>query len=243
MAVQLWLVRQNVGMTSHHPHEVAAAALRADIAMGTFPPGEALPGQRELAGRYQVAPNTMGLALRLLETEGLVEMAPRRKTRVLRSLPSLEVRVSDDGHLWPLDSEHLAHSDTRVGARTVNEQAAQALTVASGTRLFTHEAVLLHSGSPWAAQTLFTAAEPGIAGGEHAVTVEPFINGEARQEARHTSRWSARPASAEENRLLRGHSLTVLEIRRVGFLNERPNSYLITLVRADRATVLMGHDN
>ncbi|MCX4792587.1 GntR family transcriptional regulator [Streptomyces sp. NBC_01221] len=235
---QQWLVRQDVGMTSHHPHEHAAAALRADITAGTFPAGTALPGQRELAAKYGVAFNTMGQALRLLEVEGLVEMTPRRRTRVLQSFPHLEVRISGDGHLWPVDTDNLGHSDLRVDARAVNRQAAEALATPPSARLFERQAVLLHTGAPWALQTLLTAVELDAVGGGHAVTVDPFVTGTARQETEHRSRWSARPATAEENGLFRGHGLTVLEIRRVGYVEARPNSYLLTVVRGDRVTIL-----
>ncbi|MGW7201151.1 GntR family transcriptional regulator [Streptomyces chryseus] len=237
MTKQQWLVRQDVSMTSHHPHEQAAAALRADITAGTFPAGAALPGQRELAAKYGVAFNTMGQALRLLEVEGLVEMAPRRRTRVLQSFPHLEVRVSGDGHLWPVDTDNLGYSDLRAGTRAVNQQAAEALTLPPGAQLFERQAVLLHTGAPWALQTLLTAVELDAAGGGHAVTVDPFVTGVARQETKHRNRWSARPATAEENALFRGHGLTVLEIRRVGYAEERPSSYLVTVVRADRVTI------
>ncbi|WP_331729394.1 GntR family transcriptional regulator (plasmid) [Streptomyces avidinii] len=233
-----WLVRQDVGMTSHHPHERAAADLRADITAGEFNAGEELPGQRDLAEKYGVAQNTMGLALRMLEAEGLVEMAPRRRTRVLQSFPHLEVRVVDDGHLRPVDTENLGYSDLRAGTRVVDQQAAEALTLPLSERLFERQAVLLHAGTPWAWQTLLTATELDSEGGDHAVTAAPFAAGGPLQETGHSSRWSARPATAEENRLLRGHSLTVLEFRRVGYVNERPNSYLLTVVRADRVTIL-----
>ncbi|GLX22636.1 GntR family transcriptional regulator [Streptomyces lavendulae] len=238
MTKQQWLVRQDVGMTSHHPHERAAAALRADITAGTYAAGEALPGQRELAEKYGVAQNTMGQALRLLEVEGLVEMAPRRRTRVLQSFPHLEVRISGAGHLRPVDTEHLGHADFHAGTRVVNQQAAEALLLAPSARLFESQSLLLHAGTPWAAQTLLTAKELDSGSGDHAATEAPFTTGGTGQETGHRSRWNARPATAEENRLLRGHGLTVLEIRRVGYVNERPNSYLLTVVRADRVTIL-----
>ncbi|MFJ9973857.1 GntR family transcriptional regulator [Streptomyces sp. NPDC090621] len=238
MTKEQWLVRQDVGMTSHHPHERAAAALRADITAGTFAAGEALPGQRELAEKYGVAQNTMGQALRLLEAEGLVEMTPRRRARVLQPFPHLEVRVSSTGHLQPVDTENLGHADLRAGTRVAHQQAAEALLLSPSARLFENRAVLLHAGTPWATQTLLTATEPETGDGTHAVTMAPFVTGAARQETGHRSRWSARPATTEENRLLRGHGLTVLETCRVGYVNERPNSYLLTVVRADRVTIL-----
>jgi DNA-binding GntR family transcriptional regulator len=165
-------------------------------------------------------------------------MAPRRRTRVLQPFPHLEVQVSDAGHLQPVDTDNLGHADSRVGTRVANQQAAEALLLSPTARLFENQAVLLHAGTPWATQTLLTAAEPDPGSGTHAVTVAPFITGAARQETGHRSRWSARPATAEENRQLRGHGLTVLEIRRVGYVHERPNSYLLTVVRADRVTIL-----
>ncbi len=238
MTKEQWLVRQDVGMTSHHPHERAAAALRADITAGTFAAGEALPGQRELAEKYGVAQNTMGQALRLLEAEGLVEMTPRRRARVLQPFPHLEVRVSSTGHLQPVDTENLGHADLRAGTRVAHQQAAEALLLSPSARLFENRAVLLHAGTPWATQTLLTATEPETGDGTHAVTMAPFVTGAARQETGHRSRWSARPATTEENRLLRGHGLTVLETCRVGYVDERPNSYLLTVVRADRVTIL-----
>ncbi|MEU2771187.1 GntR family transcriptional regulator [Streptomyces diastaticus] len=237
MTKEQWLVRQDVGMTSHHPHERAAAALRADITAGTYAAGAELPGQRELAEKYGVAQNTMGQALRLLEAEGLVEMAPRRRTRVLQAFPHLEVRVSGTGHLQPVDIENLGHADLRAGTRVTNQQAAEALLLPPGARLFENQAVLLHTGTPWATQTLLTATKPDTGDGTHAVTVAPFVTGAAQQESEHRSRWSARPATVEENRQLRGHGLTILEIRRVGYIQERPNSYLLTVVRADRVTI------
>ncbi|MFD7919494.1 GntR family transcriptional regulator [Streptomyces sp. NPDC059740] len=238
MAREQWLVRQDVGMTSHHPHERAAAALRADITAGTFAPGEALPGQRELADRYGVAQNTLGQALRLLEAEGLVEMAPRRRTRVLQPFPHLEVRLSGDGHLHPVDADSLGHADLQAGARAVDERAAEALHLPPGARLFVHRATLLHAGTPWALQTLLTPTAIDAPDGGDAAAMEPFVTSATGQETAHSSRWSARPATAEENRLLRGHGLTVLEVRRVGFIDERPNSYLLTVVRADRMTIV-----
>ncbi|WDN56229.1 GntR family transcriptional regulator [Streptomyces clavuligerus] len=238
MTKEQWLVRQDVGMTSHHPHERAAAALRTDITAGTYAAGAELPGQRELAEKYGVAQNTMGQALRLLEAEGLVEMAPRRRTRVLQSIPHLEVQISGAGHLQPADTENLGHIDLRAGTRVANQQAAEALLLPPSARLFENQAVLLHAGTPWATQTLLTAAEPDTGDGTHAATVAPFAAGAARQESGHRSRWSARPATAEENRQLRGHGLTVLEIHRVGYINNRPHSYLLTVVRADRVTIL-----
>ncbi|MFD7900526.1 GntR family transcriptional regulator [Streptomyces sp. NPDC059743] len=238
MGGELWLVRQDVGMTSHHPHEQAAAALRADILNGTFAAGERLPGQRELAEKYDVAQNTMGQALKVLESEGLVEMAPRRRARVLQPAPLMEARLTGDGLLAPEQAEDSAYEFLKVGGRRVDRRASEALSLAPHTSLFAREAVLLHAGAPWALQTLLTA-KPTTAPSGQGVAGAPFPAGAEAQETGHTSQWSARSASPEEGELLRaGRNATVLEVRRVGFMEERPNSYLVTVVRADRVTIL-----
>ncbi|RLU82067.1 GntR family transcriptional regulator [Streptomyces griseocarneus] len=233
---ELWWVRQDVPMTSHHPHERAAEALRADILGGTFTPGELLPGQRELAGRYGVAPNTMGEALRLLEREGLVEMAPRRRSRVLQPVPRMEAYLSRDGLIDPTDASGLGRNDLRVGARGTDALAAEALGLAPDSLFFIQQAVLLQGGAPWAVQTLFTpeALDAAASGGQVA-----SVAAVAAGEMRHTGRFAARPASTEERELLRARAdATVMEIRRAGFIEERPNSYLVTVIRADRVNIL-----
>ncbi|MEU9744853.1 GntR family transcriptional regulator [Streptomyces niveus] len=235
---ELWLVRQDVGMTSHHPHEQAAAALRADILNGTFAAGERLPGQRELAEKYDVAQNTMGQALKVLESEGLVEMAPRRRARVLQPAPLMEARLAGDGLLAPAQPEGAAYEFLQVQGRRVDPRASEALSLAPHTPLFAQKAVLLHAGAPWALQTLLTAKPATALRGQGAAGA-PFPAGAEAQETGHASQWSGRPASPEEGELLRaGRSATVLEVRRVGFIDERPNSYLVTVVRADRVTIL-----
>ncbi|WP_424892393.1 GntR family transcriptional regulator [Streptomyces sp. XH2] len=229
-------------MTSHHPHERAAEALRADILGGRFTPGEQLPGQRELAGRYGVAQNTMGEALRLLEREGLVETAPRRRSRVLQPAPHMEAHLTRSGLISLTDRSGLGRNDLRTGTRGTDPLATEALGLAPGSTLFIQQAVLLQGGAPWALQTLFTPTAPDAAtAGDQAAIATLLTAGAAAHETRHTGRWAARPASTEERELLRARAdATVMEIRRAGFIKERPNSYLLTVVRADRVTILWG---
>jgi DNA-binding GntR family transcriptional regulator len=60
------------------PYEQVAAALRADIAAGRYPPGERLPTERALAERFGVERPTIRLGIQLLVAEGLV----RRRVRI-----------------------------------------------------------------------------------------------------------------------------------------------------------------
>jgi GntR family transcriptional regulator len=227
MSRALWRVRQDVPMpmTSHHPHEQVAAALRADILSGKLAPGEQLPGQRELGEKLGVAPNTVAQALRLLEKEGLVETAPRRRSRVLQPASAIQVRLHEDGLLRPRDPGDSGHDDIRRGDPGTDAAAVEALAVAPDAALSVRQAVLLQAGTPWALQTLFT----------------PAALGPLRREDSHASNWDARPATTEECSLLRSKvGTTVFEIRRVGFTDERPTSYLLTVVRADRVTIRTG---
>ena len=242
MSRELWRVRQDVPMpmTSPHPHEQVAAALRADILSGKLAPGEKLPGQRELGEKFGVAPNTAAQALRLLEEEGLVETAPRRRSRVLQPAAAIQVRLHEDGLVRPADSADNGYNDMRRGDPGTDAAAVEALDLAPGAALSVRQAVLLQAGAPWALQTLFTPDALAVTAAE-AATLSPFTVGPLRHENSHTSSWGARPATTEECSLLRSKiGAAVLEIRRIGFTDERPTSYLLTVVRADRVTIRTG---
>ncbi|WP_157876853.1 GntR family transcriptional regulator [Streptomyces graminilatus] len=227
-------------MTTPHPHERAAAALRRDILDGTFGVGGELPGGRELAARYGVARDTVARALGILQAEGFVEKAPRRKARVLRPAPPLEARLHEDGLVWPAETGGLGYNDLRSGGRGTDPRATEALSLATSAPLHVRQAVLLHGGAPWALQTLLTPQALKSASVGRAATVGPFTDGPLREETRYTSSWSARLATPEERGLLRAQdNAAVMEIQRVGFTKERPTSYLLTVVRSDRSSIRM----
>lgn len=84
-----------------------ANALRAQIGQeATYPPGAKLPSYRQLVAEYAVARNTVGVALRLLESEGLVE---------IRRGSGAYVRNPDDVHPAQPD-------DLRAELRELNER-------------------------------------------------------------------------------------------------------------------------
>ena len=58
------------------PSRHVADDLRRRIAAGEWQPGQQLPTNRALAGEYATTPRTVSKALRTLEDEGLVEIAP-----------------------------------------------------------------------------------------------------------------------------------------------------------------------
>ena len=66
--------------TARYP--AIAEDLRARILAGEWHPGTNLPRAADLAGEYQTNKDTMGRAIALLESEGLVWAVPRRGTEV-----------------------------------------------------------------------------------------------------------------------------------------------------------------
>ena len=63
-----------------------AAAMRARIVAGEWPPGSAIPAEQTLAGEHGVALGTMRRALDLLAEQGLVERIHGRGTFVRQGL-------------------------------------------------------------------------------------------------------------------------------------------------------------
>lgn len=72
-------------------------SLRGDILEGRYPPGSRLPPERELAGHYGVARNTLRRLLEELAQEGLLERQVGRGTFVPRGKPQPEERPNGRG--------------------------------------------------------------------------------------------------------------------------------------------------
>lgn len=62
--------------TDGHASRQLAAALRAEIERGAYPPGAKIPSYRQLRDAHHVALNTAQSAIRILAAEGLVEIRP-----------------------------------------------------------------------------------------------------------------------------------------------------------------------
>ena len=75
-----------------HLHEQVAAEIRRAIADGEAKPGERLPPARHLAAVMGVNTNTALRALRALRDEGLLEMRPRRGTRIIGTPAESQLR-------------------------------------------------------------------------------------------------------------------------------------------------------
>lgn len=103
------------------PRDTVAALLRDRIGTGEFPPGTELPTQRAIAEQYQCAENTALAALRILATEGLITVRPRRGSIVVQadrsiSGPLERMRRSSDGGLFrPGEQQELLRAELAPG--------------------------------------------------------------------------------------------------------------------------------
>ncbi|MEU0112022.1 GntR family transcriptional regulator [Streptomyces sp. NPDC006251] len=226
-------------MPNPAPRERAANAIRADILEGRFGPGEFLPGQRELARRCGVAFNTLGEALKELEAEGLIEVIPRRGSRVLRPASSVTVRWRTDGHVLPAGANALgAGTDRKVERRHATEEVAGALHGEAGMTVQLRRSVLEHDGAPWALRDLYF---PAFVVDEARVLASPEYVDEEQALAEHgfgetgqLSHWSARPATAEEAQALKSGGSPVHVVRRISYCEDRPVCCELMTIRADR---------
>lgn len=105
-----------------------AAGLRGAIATGEYAPGDKLPSRRVLADTYGAAPNTVGAALQILATEGLVSLRTKSLTVVVSTVDQQcapESRVADaKGELLAVQD---AVRDVRQRLSELDQQVSDAL--------------------------------------------------------------------------------------------------------------------
>ena len=104
----------------HGPSRQLADTLRAGIEAGTYAAGSKLPSYRQLRDAHQVALNTAQAAIRLLASEGLVEIRPAS---------GVFVRDNLDGPPVTMRAEL---EDLRASLRRSRHELAQAETTVSG---------------------------------------------------------------------------------------------------------------
>jgi GntR family transcriptional regulator len=110
-----------------------AADIRRRIEAGEWNVGEDLPSRREMAAEYDVHPQTMRLAHRLLRQQGVLEGEERRAVYVAHP-PAMRTLTDPDAD-WPFSSE-----TTDTGPRSATVELAQRLGVEVGVSL-RHEAM------------------------------------------------------------------------------------------------------
>lgn len=112
-------------------HQVADQ-MRNDISTGKYLPGDRLPGRRELARQFGVAPNTVGEAVRLLAADGVVATKDKSGTIVLPpgERPSAEARLATAREELREVQSELRQTRTHLG--TLEDRVANALTNLTG---------------------------------------------------------------------------------------------------------------
>ncbi len=135
-----------------------AGQLRDRILDGDLTPGLRLV-ERELVGEYDVARHTLRAALRMLSTEGLVELVPNRGAQVVSPRPGdleelLELRTALEVEAARLalarDPDGLARAlDEAVAAlREICERAEPPWSLVADAHAAVHRAIVESAGSP-----------------------------------------------------------------------------------------------
>jgi DNA-binding FadR family transcriptional regulator len=109
-------------------YERIAEELRADIARGTYPVGQRLPSERELAQRFKVSRPSVREATIALELDGLVEVRYGSGVHVVATVPNGGVvGVTDFGPFELLEARRAIESEAcalaakRIGAEQLSE--------------------------------------------------------------------------------------------------------------------------
>jgi GntR family transcriptional regulator len=129
-----------------------AAALRARIVAGEWPPGTALPAEDRLAAEHGVALGTLRRALELLADEGLIDRRQGRGTFVRAGLSGSTLlrffRFGDEGRVPAsrIVSRRAVHADAEV---------AQRLGVARGEPVLRLQRVRAIDGAPCLVEDLW----------------------------------------------------------------------------------------
>lgn len=121
--------------------------LRRQIAAGMFRPGDRLPSEAQLCGRYQVSPMTVRRAINILVDQGVVSTAQGRGTFI--KPPELGTATFDLQELQSL------FSDERTTVRILEawpvsapERAARKLAIPVGTRVIYIRRLIYQEGTP-----------------------------------------------------------------------------------------------
>lgn len=129
-----------------------AAALRARIVGGEWPPGTALPAEERLAAEHGVALGTLRRALELLADDGLIDRRQGRGTFVRAGLSG-----STLWRFFRFGDAHRVPASRIVARRTIRADAevAQPLGIARGERVLRLQRVRALDGAPCLVEDLW----------------------------------------------------------------------------------------
>lgn len=217
-----------------------AATLREAIHGGEFKPGDQLPTEMELIKRYEVSRTTVRQALGLLTTEGLIETATSRGTRVRTRVPlTLTATRYERGHRW-VSANDAFRAELEAQGRTAGQtfdmrvipakpEVAERLNLDEDALVVLRRLVLTVDDEPLAVQESYYPYD--IAEGTEIMSPGDVKRGIIRvladlghEETRHSDEIMTRPPAPDEVRVLRLDSGTpVLDLIRTAYdQNERP---------------------
>lgn len=134
--------KKNAGV-GRAPFEDVKLFLKKGLEKGTWRPGEKMPSEPELIGRFGVARMTVNRALKELQAEGLVERRQGVGTfaaQLHRVSSSLTIR---DIHEEILARGHSHHALVQLlGEETAGAETARALSIALGSRVY--HSIIVH---------------------------------------------------------------------------------------------------
>ncbi|MEZ5174960.1 MAG: GntR family transcriptional regulator [Acidimicrobiia bacterium] len=191
---------KDLGQTHNNLGDLVAAEIRAGILAGAFAPGEHLK-QAKLAADLNVSRIPVREALRILESEGLIESTPGKGSRVIRITTKdagevLSVRGALEGLAARLASARVTHDDIEVLRATIADGLAATgredhaaatehhtkfhleLARASGNHLLFEELASMPAKTEWIHASLLQSRGP-YSWTEHEAIVDAVARGDA----------------------------------------------------------------
>lgn len=221
-------------------------ALMGAIESGEWQRGEQLPNEGQLAANFGVSKITVRQALRDLVEMGYVRREQGRGTFV--SKPKMDQGPRELTSFSEEMRRHRLTASSRVIGRfeaEADEDAADALQIAPGDRVFVLKRLRMADGEPMGIQTAHIplALAPGLAGEDfdHVSLYEVLQSRYGLQPAKARESYLAVPAEAEAARLLGiAAGAPVFAVERVTYLpNGRPFEFVKSTMRGDRYNIIL----
>lgn len=234
-----------------------ADALREEIASGDFPPGSQLPSEREISERFEVARNTVRLALSALVSEGLIVSEHGRGYFVRSHEPFTYYASRSENLTFPVadgssdsfvndikGAGRVPTTTFRLAIEPASDVVAAALRVELGTSAVLRSILRYVDGTPWSIQNTWYPMD--IAEGTRILDPRDIEEGTTRylaglghDQIGYWDQWETRmPTPDETRRLQLGPGTPVLISHRTGYSAERPIRLTETIFAGDRNRIV-----
>jgi GntR family transcriptional regulator len=205
-------------------YRMIAEDLLEKIRAGSVSPGEQLPTELELRGRYNASRNTVRDAIRWLATRGFVETRPGQGTFATQRIQPFVTTLSTnpepgrsgiEGARWEAevrDRGRVPHASVpRVEVRSAPAFIADRLHVPAGTQILTRQQECFIDQTPWSLQTTAYAMDLVNQGATRLLVAEDIPEGTTAYlrtalgiaQAGHRDRVLIRQPHADESRFFK----------------------------------------